>query len=256
MKKFLILIETIIFLILSTITTFAKTEIIDKPINNKINLIQMTELLHEQYSIIENKYIFNFNGNTLEIEKDNPLIKINDVLEPINTETKNNIILPKYETLSISENNIEIDYDKFIKISGYKTTDKGIEITIDDDYKIPEVKSIKNLDIDYINEHLFDLGYTLQDNIYKYIINNQVYQEITFSDKTINIKNYNGEEFEDNKTIPNLLIEELLKCIDQENYRDMYNLYIDGKNVDKTINNIKITIFISDSYSQLTLQLP
>lgn len=245
---------SILFIFLLTTSVFAKTETIEINKAESINLIQLAKQLHETYEQNDTTYYFSFNGNTFEITKNSPLIKINEKLEPIETETINQIILPKYTTLKIDENQVEMNYEKFLKLTNYKTNEKGIELNLEDDYEKPKATTIENLDFNYLNENLYDLGYVFQDNLFKYYINDLNYQEISINTNSITIRTYLGEEYEPNKAISNLLIEELLKSLDKEAYREIYNAYLNGENTEKTTDKFKITILFSDTYSLITIQ--
>ena len=253
MKKLIIIIESILLCLSFSITVFAKTETVDIS-SNKVNLISLADQLHEKYSYDENTYYFSFNGNTFEIEKNNSLFKVNNKLTPISTEVKNKITVPVYKTFQISDNTVEMSKECFVNLTKYDVKDNKIEVTLDDDYVKPEVKTIDNLDFDYIKNHLTDFGYVLEDGMYKYYINNEVYQEITVGTNSLSINTKIGEKYEENKTIQNLLIEEIFRAFDSTNYRDIYNSYLNEEN-EKETDLIKVDMLFTETYSQITIQV-
>lgn len=253
MKKLIIIIESILLCLSFSITVFAKTETVDIS-SNKVNLISLADQLHEKYSYDENTYYFSFNGNTFEIEKNNSLFKVNNKLTPISTEVKNKITVPIYKTFQISDNTVEMSKERFVNLTKYDVKDNKIEVTLDDDYVKPEVKTIDNLDFDYIKNHLTDFGYVLEDGMYKYYINNEVYQEITVGTNSLSINTKIGEKYEENKTIQNLLIEEIFRAFDSTNYRDIYNSYLNEEN-EKETDLIKVDMLFTETYSQITIQV-
>lgn len=252
-KKLIIIIESILLCLSFSITVFAKTETVDIS-SNKVNLINLANQLHEKYSYDENTYYFSFNGNTFEIEKNNSLFKVNNKLTPISTEVKNKITVPVYKTFQISDNTVEMSKERFVNLTKYDVKDNKIEVTLDDDYVKPEVKTIDNLDFDYIKNHLTDFGYVLEDGMYKYYINNEVYQEITVGTNSLSINTKIGEKYEENKTIQNLLIEEIFRAFDSTNYRDIYNSYLNEEN-EKETDLIKVDMLFTETYSQITIQV-
>lgn len=253
-KQMLIFIFFICFSYVFTITVFAKTETIEIPTTENINLIEIATKLHENYHVENDKYFFSFNGSTLSLSKDNTLLKVNNKLIPIQTEVKNGITLPKYQPLNISENSIEMNCKKFLEMTGYKTTDNGIELTMEDDYKIPTTKEIKNTDISYISKKLSTLGYIETNGFYQYLINNTEYQQISTSDKSMIITTMIGEEYKDNQTTMNLLIEEIFKSLDQENYKDLYQAYLNKDTSEKKTDNITVNMSFSNSESQVKIE--
>lgn len=252
-KKLIIIIESILLCLSFSITVFAKTETVDIS-SNKVNLINLADQLHEKYSYDENTYYFSFNGNTFEIEKNNSLFKVNNKLTPISTEVKNKITVPVYKTFQISDNTVEMSKERFVNLTKYDVKDNKIEVTLDDDYVKPEVKTIDHLDFDYIKNHLTDFGYVLEDGMYKYYINNEVYQEITVGTNSLSINTKIGEKYEENKTIQNLLIEEIFRAFDSTNYRDIYNSYLNEEN-EKETDLIKVDMLFTETYSQITIQV-
>ena len=236
-----------------SINVFAKTETIQLQNTDNVNLIEMAKLLHENYTIENNTYVFSFNEHTLELIPNNCLLKIDNKLKAIDTETKNGIVLPKYKTLNISEDNVEINYDLFFDLFKYSKTENGIEIQLEDDYQIPETKNIQNLDFEYLNENLSKLGYISQNNTFQYIINNDVYQEISISDKSLIIKTNIGEKYNENDNITNLLIEEILKGLDSINYREIYNSYLNKETTEKQTDIFNIKMSFNDKYSQIQI---
>lgn len=253
-KKILLL--TCICCLIYGTTVHAETKTIEIPSNENVNLISLSDELNETYSINNDTYLFSFNGNTIQLEKDNPTVLINGEQQFIETETIEDITLPKYTTLTVAKDNVTFPCEKFLEITKYQINEKGIEINLENPYKIPEQTDVKNLDISYVKEHWNELGYTKENlNTYVYKIFGTTYHTIVFTNNGIEMRINKGKEYENNYSINNLAVETLFKCIDSENASSLYNLYLDGKNIEKNMENMKLNITFSDTETILTIQV-
>ena len=254
MRKLLISMEMFLLLILCALPVSAKTETIEKPKTNKINLIEMADKLHENYEIYKDKYVFSFNGNSIGIVKNSPFITINGQMKTMETETINHVVLPKYVISKVSRENVEMNYDTFLYLTKYKTNEKGIEIIVDNSYKKPKEKKVSNLDLKYLNENLTDLGYSHYSNIYEYIINGDVYQTVSISDTAMTINTNTGSDYEDNQDIVDLLVEEILKALDKDNYESIYSNYLTKTDTNVTMGKYQVIIKFNTNNSEIQIE--
>ena len=186
------------------------------PKSESVNLIEMADKLHETYTKEDTTYIFSFNGNTLSVQENNPIILVNDREILLSTEEKNGLILPKYD----NTNNLEMNYDKFFELTGLKHDKNGIIVEMEDEYEAPEKKTVENLDLDYVKNHIMDLGYTKIDGKYVYMVNNDIIQTVTFENEKMKILVNNSDVYTE---INDLLVKTLLKSVGKENLYEAGN---------------------------------
>lgn len=237
-----------------TINVHAETKTFNKPNGQIINLIDAANQLNETYTHTEDTYTFSFNGKTISVKKNSPIITINDEQELIETERIGGIKLPKYTTLNINDTNVEFNYEKFLKITEYQHDKKGIEITVDDAYKAPEQSTVENLSVDYVKDHLIELGYTKQgDNTYTFDVNGTTYHEIRTMDNGVEIRLNVGDDYVTNQSINNLAVETMFKCFDNVDAETLYNAYLDGKDTSMTTDKAKITMTFTDTLNTVSI---
>lgn len=240
---------------LGSLNVHAETKTYNKPSGNTINLVDAAKQLNETYTYNDGVYKFSFNGKTLAVKKDSPIITVNDEKQLIETEEVNGIRLPKYTTLTINDQDVEFNYEKFLKITEYSHDNKGIQITVDDAYKIPEQKKVENLNVEYVRTHLTELGYTrLGETTYVYCINNTTYNEVRTSDSSIEIRINIGDEYKNNQSVNNLCVETILKCFDQNNAENLYSTYLDGKDVDTSTDKIQVSMTFTDTLNTVSIK--
>lgn len=253
-KRQYLLIVMMSFL-LGSITVNAETKKIDVSNTTTVNLIDMSNKLNEVYTTQDDQYLFVFNENSIYIEKDNPVIIINDEPQLIETENIDNIILPKYTTLNITENNVEFNYERFLEITNYKHDESGIQITYDDPYEIPEKKVVDDLDFNYIKTHIEEIGYEkMNEGIYEYNIFGITYNELVITDDNITLRINKGEQYQNNQSINAMIVETLLKCVDKDNVADIYNSYLEERDFEETTEKINVKITFTETEDLIDIQ--
>jgi len=247
-----ILILSIMLFLFTGITASAETIKI-KPEGSQIDLVEIANAGNYLYDIEDDYAIFQFENDVIRIHKNNLFIDVNGTKKLISTEQMGGVILPKYEPIQFSDDSVKINFNFLTKNTKLKINNKTVIINKKEtEFEEPEDIEVKKLDINYINEHITDLGYDYSGN---YIIDEELLQTIETGNNYIKITTLNETDFQkNNKAMNDLLVETILKLVLNDQYSEVYNAYSLNKSFEKKYGDITAKVWISGDNKIINLE--